>query len=361
MGSHQQRLDDQIDSLRWPAGAFDELYESCSTARELRCSPWEFVKTLKRVKKRGWDPVTFFDPEQNRLLEPNIQMLMESFQMNRLRMRWLLQTHPEAVMEFETEDLKQRIQAYLDLGFSREQVRRMFFAYTQCLGDFFVTRVDDALQYYLDLGLARIEVVCLFEQVPSMLGGKFYEHLDEKIEWMTNWVGIDRNDLLHVWLVKHPRIVFKSDLSTMKENYEMFEQRGFSREECKIMFSELPNLLSGNKFDFDQKITFLVDKLGQDNYREVVKCPVFFTYSYHRRITKRMAFMKLRGRRISSDNLLEVLCASDPLFFRKYAKCRPKEFRYFSQDWQATIRNREAKKEFELLKAASAPSSDEQN
>lgn len=349
VASYQQRLHDQITSLALPEGVFDELY-NCKFVWDLRYNEWEFVKTCKRVKKRGEDPMTFFDVHRNPLLFDNIAVLMEMMNMRRIHIRQFLQVQPTAVIQYATEDLIERIQAYLDLGFSKEHVKNMFTAYPDCLGDYFSAKVEQALEYYLSLGLLREEVVHIFIQIPSMLGGTFYDHINEKLTWMLDVVGLDQHTALHEWLVRYPKSVFKADIQTMQVNYRAFLNGGFTKGECMEIFSNEPCLLSGDDLDYVDKIAFLKHNLGDEGYKAVVSYPAFFKYSFQRRILQRVAFMQLRGRKVSPENLLLVLSAGSVEFFKRYAKCTPKEFRYFNQEWSAVKRIKEEKEKREATR-----------
>lgn len=349
IASYEQRLGDQITALALPDGVFEELYK-CKFVSDLRCNEWEFVKTCRRVKKRGQDPMTFFDADYNPLLFDNIAVLIKMMNMRRIHLRQFMQVQPTVLVQYTPEDLIQRIQTYLDLGFSKEHVKKMFIAYPSFLDAYFSPKVEEALEYYLLLGLLREEIVLVFQQIPSMLGGSFYENIDEKLLWMIDVVDLDRNTVLHEWLVKYPKSVFRADLQTMKENYQVFLAEGFSKEECQEIFSSEPRVLSGDDLDYMDKIAFFKKNLGDEGYKALVHYPSIFRYSLQRRILQRVAFMHLRGRKLSAENLLPVLSAGSTEFVRRFAKCTPKEFRSFNQEWSAVKRIKAEKEKREALR-----------
>ncbi|GMH45185.1 hypothetical protein BSKO_13142 [Bryopsis sp. KO-2023] len=262
--------------------------------------------------------------------------------MRPIEQRRLLEKTPLVVTQYDTDDFVSRLGSYFELGFSNAQVKRLFLAYPECLTDYFLPRVEVALKFYLSLGLIRDEVVSAFEQVPSMLGGDFYVDFEPKFVWLEEVVGIDRKIILHDWLVKKPRIVLKADLSKLQENYDVFLANGFSRRECVGIFEEFPELLSGDKFDFQDKMDFLKQELGEAGFKEVLGWPIFFTYSYHRRITMRMAFLKYRGRGEKGFPLQSVLEAGTDRFMRRFARSNRKEYKLFTKEWKAPDRIRKA-------------------
>lgn len=217
------------------------------------------------------------------------------------------------------------------VGFSEEHVRSMQSKHPRLLSYSLGKMVKPRFQRYLEVGLSSDEAVQMFSKEPSMFGKSFANNIGPKIDWFERKVGIDRQTILHEWLVKKPSCI-QSQLSVYQKKYETLRQAGFSKEDMVKLMQREARFMNRNIDDLLDKLRFMQDILYK-SIDDMVEYPECFDASYDKKLTSRTAYMMHQNQDYQLLPLRALLGSSDSEFSTLYVNSTSVEFHKFVAKW----------------------------
>lgn len=228
------------------------------------------------------------------------------------------------------------------VGFSGEQIKSMQTKHPRLLSYSLGKMIKPRFERYMDIGLSSNEAVQMFSKEPSMFGKSFAKNVEPKIDWFERKVGIDKNTILHEWLVKKPSCI-QSQLSVYQKKYEVLRRAGFSRQDIVKLMKHEARFMNRNIDDVLEKFKFMRDILYK-SVDDMVEYPECFNASYDMKLTARTAYMVHCKQDYQALQLRALLGSTDSEFSTLYADSTSVKFRKFMEGW--TSRQRTEKLEF---------------
>ncbi|GMH41712.1 hypothetical protein BSKO_09622 [Bryopsis sp. KO-2023] len=177
-------------------------------------------------------------------------------------------------------------------GMANKHLKPRLFKQTLDFGYVFREKaIQNVWHYVHDLGISGEEVLRMFDRDPLFASRSFSRNVAPKIRWLES-LGVDGSVVVHKWLARANRVLFRSSLGKLKENYAWLQNLGLSREECTSLLIQCPQILQKDIASLDEKLLFAIVVLGKDIY-DLVRWPTYFTYSFQNRIFLRTAFCSM--------------------------------------------------------------------
>lgn len=285
-------------------------------------------------------------------LAGTMEMLKIEFLMDDSALRNFLSKDSSSLLSVSAPYIASLRRLFEKLGFTKAQFTLMVVRHPHLLMYSMTKMIKPRFQRYLEIGLSKEEALEMFSQEPSMFGKSYSQNFAPKISWFEDYVGVNRNILLHDWLAKHPAWL-QSSLSVYQEKYKMLVESGMSKDDLLDFLSRDGRLMNRNPEDVINKLKIMRDILWKSS-AEIVAYPECFSASYEYKLTLRIAYLGAHKKDYQALSLGALLGSSDNEFCQLYANTRTEAYRQFTVWWKSIPRE----KKIEVIRGG-VPSIDE--
>ncbi|KAF5448820.1 hypothetical protein F2P56_029319 [Juglans regia] len=232
------------------------------------------VEWLKSIHVKGeFLGVTLTKAGENLLELSNDELdeivdYLESNGVRRVWMGYVVSRCPQ-LLSYSMEELRSRVQLFLDMGMNDNDFGTMVFDYPRVLGYYTLEEMTEKVRYLKEFGLCTEEVGKLLAFKPYLMGCSIEERWKPLVKYLY-YHGISRDGMKRMLMVKP--IIFCVDLeATIVPKVQFFQDIGVRGDAIGNMLVKFPALLT---YSLHKKIRpvviFLMTKAGV-NERDIGK------------------------------------------------------------------------------------------
>lgn len=155
--------------------------------------------------------------------------------------------------------------AFTTLGLSQKEIKDLFLAAPDVFNHGDLQHVDKVFEVLRDLGLSNEKLIQVLEKCPDMIAGNVAENLKPKLKWLQKEMGLSWGPMITNLLVKDSSMFWESSIAGMKGVHTWLIGQGFTKEECRKVALNLPEVILHNKLrEVPRMLPMIKQELGKD-------------------------------------------------------------------------------------------------
>lgn len=190
-------------------------------------------------------------------------------------------------------NLEPKLQYFLDVGHSVEDVRWIVMKCPQILGLSLDSNIRVKLEKLRDIGFTEQEVHRLVRRSPTLLLRDIDQTVKSKLEWITNILDSDQANARRIFFTNPA--VFHVPLGTWQAKLTTFAKFGFSTKETSSLIFKFPRILQQSTGGIEAKCEFARDVLEKSQSQMSVSAR-YYTCAFEDSILYRSGFLRFKKR-----------------------------------------------------------------
>ncbi|GMH41121.1 hypothetical protein BSKO_09031 [Bryopsis sp. KO-2023] len=295
-------------------------------------------------------PVVFTEGREK--LEKFWGHFVKEFNFDDKQLKYMVLFQPR-VLEFDLErEVIPSLNAFLDMGFSKDQTKKIVLNYPHGLETFGET-LEPMLEVFRGGGFSKNDFVELVSEVPNVVKGtvedkkmlikelmanglsqeetrvllteceslsteSYEDNLLPKFQFLED-MGLSKLIIIHKIIKKAGLSFSRVRLETMKESFRCLISLGISQDMYKEMVCRSPFILGQGPQGLREKIDFTTEVMKR-KVDEIARWSPYLTYSLERRIMYRAAIKLSTGEDLTGLSLRNFMLQSHVKFCRRYKK-----------------------------------------
>lgn len=352
-------------------------YGEISVLQDILTNPGE-SKTFLATNLDLLKVLGFTVPERRSLMLRSISMFKEDTHRMERRIGWYMKDLGISIDEFKEMVMKYppllhfridtRVQkfvnTFLEFGFSVDQVKGIVVKHPEAIGRDWNKNMHPLMEMLHKHGMRKTDFLMLVSKNPHILRRKaqdcagliavmleaemtqeeifkalldkpeltlhsFSTNLKQKVKFIKQETDIPCSVIVKRMLVRAPLSFACVRFNVLQKAYACLLSLGFKKEDYGTLIVKSPFILGQSAESLSAKVRFLTEYLERD-ISEIVKWPVYLTFSLEDRIMFRVAALDANERDIQKISLQKILLVGDTGFFHKF---RPGFYEQFKSWW----------------------------
>ncbi|KAE8008494.1 hypothetical protein FH972_005000 [Carpinus fangiana] len=224
------------------------------------------VEWLKSIRVKGEFLGVALTKAGENILERNndeLDEIIEYLECNGVRRDWIgyVVSRCPPLLSYSLEEVRARVQFYLDMGMNEKDFGTMVFDYPRVLGQFTMEEMNEKVSYLKEFGLCTEEVGKLLAFKPHLMGCGIEETWKPLVKYLY-YHGISRDGMKRMLMVKP--IIFCVDLeTTIVPKVRFFQDIGVRDDAIGNMLVKFPSFLTYSLYKkLRPVVIFLMTKAG---------------------------------------------------------------------------------------------------
>ncbi|XP_059453742.1 transcription termination factor MTERF2, chloroplastic-like isoform X1 [Corylus avellana] len=224
------------------------------------------VEWLKSIRVKGEFLGVALTKAGENILERNndeLDEIIEYLECNGVRRDWIgyVVSRCPPLLSYNMEEVRARVQFYLDMGMNEKDFGTMVFDYPRVLGQFTMEEMNEKVSYLKEFGLCTEEVGKLLAFKPHLMGCGIEETWKPLVKYLY-YHGISRDGMKRMLMVKP--IIFCVDLeTTIVPKVRFFQDIGVRDDAIGNMLVKFPSFLTYSLYKkLRPVVIFLMTKAG---------------------------------------------------------------------------------------------------
>ncbi|KAE8008491.1 hypothetical protein FH972_004997 [Carpinus fangiana] len=224
------------------------------------------VEWLKLIRVKGEFLGVALTKAGENILERNndeLDEIIEYLECNGVRRDWIgyVVSRCPPLLSYSLEEVRARVQFYLDMGMNEKDFGTMVFDYPRVLGQFTMEEMNEKVSYLKEFGLCTEEVGKLLAFKPHLMGCGIEETWKPLVKYLY-YHGISRDGMKRMLMVKP--IIFCVDLeTTIVPKVRFFQDIGVRDDAIGDMLVKFPSFLTYSLYKkLRPVVIFLMTKAG---------------------------------------------------------------------------------------------------
>ncbi|XP_059453749.1 transcription termination factor MTERF2, chloroplastic-like isoform X2 [Corylus avellana] len=273
------------------------------------------VEWLKSIRVKGEFLGVALTKAGENILERNndeLDEIIEYLECNGVRRDWIgyVVSRCPPLLSYNMEEVRARVQFYLDMGMNEKDFGTMVFDYPRVLGQFTMEEMNEKVRFFQDIGVRDDAIGNMLVKFPSFLTYSLYKKLRPVVIFLMTKAGVSEKDIGKV-IALAPELLGCSIVKKLEVNVKYFLSLGIRVRQLGEMIADFPMLLRYNPDILRPKYRYLRRTMVRP-LKDLIEFPRFFSYSLdariiprHKILVERRINLKLRYMLASTDEEFE--------------------------------------------------------